>query len=186
MGGEFPPSTTETKPREWGIANEAYGDPWLLSRTGVFLFKVPMNLDTDTYPSSDRRHSPTSDPPLKSGTWIRLADCRAQMFGLFYFANRLAGEFSPEETIALQIDAPVQGLHLVTEDSLRQVLRKHLEPSVAKTFTFSREIRVSEFQEQWLELCAAAMDRFFDLFPGILGRRLGSMKEWVEETAHRL
>ena len=56
---EFPPSHTGTQPREWGIANSIYGEPWALTRSGLFVDRLPFRENRMAEPI---RH--TCTPPL--------------------------------------------------------------------------------------------------------------------------
>ena len=52
MRHQFPPSYKGTHAREWGIANDLYGDPWALTRAGLFVYHRPFR----------EKHAPISKP----------------------------------------------------------------------------------------------------------------------------
>ena len=70
---EFPPSHTGTQRREWGIANSTYGEPWALTRSGLFVSRLPFREDRVVEPICAHLYCPTYDThelSLGPGNWI--------------------------------------------------------------------------------------------------------------------
>ena len=116
MRHEFPPSYKGTHPREWGIANDFYGEPWGLARSGLFVYRRPFreNAIPFQHPFVD---SSTGRRVLElpAGEWIEFEWNMDVMIQCFMFLARMADAFGPDETIEYQfIAAPLTGRTLVS------------------------------------------------------------------------
>jgi hypothetical protein len=183
---EFPPSRRETTAFNWGIGNSLYGESWGFSRAGLFLLLDPFNENTYDYQSPWRKLGdlqPSATFP--AGKWL---DFQPQLFKIiefFTFMSRMVPLYDPAESISFRLVAgPLSGRRLVTtnpainlDPDFAEVAREHL-------FVWDRTIPIQDFQATWRDECAAALKRFFELFPGHR-TTVETLRSWVERFQSR-
>ena len=178
LGGEpFPPHTKGNQRHQWGIANDMYCEPWLLTKTGIFLFKFPMEWSEGEYP---QRGSSQGGHTLVARSWVNLETCRQNIFTTVLLFQRLSQEWDMQEDVEVSVTAPTKGLYLVT-NGMRSLFLEHIEPCAADEFSFVRRLTVGDLQSSWRDLCVEIIDRFVELFPPVLGREIGTSRSWVDE-----
>jgi hypothetical protein len=103
----------------------------------------------------------------------------------FTFMSRMVPLYDPAESISFRLVAgPLSGRRLVTtnpainlDPDFAEVAREHL-------FVWDRTIPIQDFQATWRDECAAALKRFFELFPGHR-TTVETLRSWVERFQSR-
>ena len=113
---EFPPCYKGTHGREWGVANNFYGEPWALTRAGLFVSRRPFR-GNRLEPIRARLYVPTynaSELILGPGEWIERGWSLRAICEAFYFMWRMMDVYDLEETVECQLRAaPLAGRRLV-------------------------------------------------------------------------
>jgi hypothetical protein len=182
---EYPPHQRGTHSREWGIANDFYGESWALTRTGLFVFRRPFLEDRTEFQSPWRTNIGEHRPAIPAGQWVEYQSSMRIMIQFFWFMSRLVAAYEAGETVTYGLQAgPLEGralvsrsLHIFLRDRDHQICREN-------TFQFSRSLPVEELRSGWENECAASMKEFFELFPGY-GIPLEAMQNWVERFKNR-
>jgi hypothetical protein len=181
LGDQFPPARKGTHPREWGIANEFYGELWTLAFSGQFLY-------VEEYRENHFAHEVSSHPPrppIPSGKWLDWTMSIRQIFEMTLFASRLAEEYQPGEAFMFNIQATgIAGRKLA---SAPRISWEESEECKARTFEYSLTRPVEEFRAEWREIAAEAMTRFVRLFPHPYGLKVQetTMRDWVQKFEGR-
>lgn len=186
MRNEFPPSYKGTAPREWGIANDFYGEPWGLARSGLFVYGKPFR-ENDIAFQHPSRDSSTGEPvlTLPAGEWIEYEWNMEVMIQCFMFLARMADAFGPDDSIEYQfIAAPLIGRTLVSRNPDIRIGMEKPAPCRASRFYGKALSSVGELRANWREECADTMVRFFELFPGLDIRR-EVLRQWVGRFEQR-
>jgi len=179
-GHEYPPQVKGNERREWGIANSLYGEPWIATKSGVFLCRQPMDVSQGPFPPAPRYV--TGDQPRKqiaAGKWVDILTWREEVFTFFDFAQRWSSELSAKQKVFVELHAHIKGLHLVARRTTLERFVEMIEPSVASEYQFTRELTVEQLQTVWKNICAEAIDAFVELFPLTMGEEFPSSWEWV-------
>jgi hypothetical protein len=186
MRHEFPPSYKGTHPREWGIANDLYGEPWALTRAGLFVYHRPFR--ENEVPFQSRFRDNTGKPILEvpAGEWIEFEWNMDVIIQCFMFLSRMADVFGPDATIVYQFRAaPLRGRKLVTlNPDIRIGYADDPSPCRASEYDRSRALTVGELRANWRDECAEAMKRFFELFPEH-DIQLETLRKWVDRFEQR-
>jgi len=164
---EFPPQQRFTAAMEWGIYNDAYGNPsWALTYAGQVWLGTPFQ-GWKNVKMSERDRRLTPDPPpnemLEASEWITLRSL-AEWFGNgFRFAASLAGEFADGE----QVEWTVAGRNLdrkwlATYES--ETLLDLFGPSRSPGLSRSGQSTAAEFKAGWLKHCLNCAKETCDLF----------------------
>ncbi len=186
MRNEFPPSYKGTHPREWGIANDFYGEPWGLARSGLFVYRKPFR-ENDIAFQHPFRNSSTGERVLElsAGEWIEYEWNMEVMVECFMFLARMADAFGPDDAIEYQfIAAPLTGRTLVSRNPDIRIGIEKPAPCRASGFYRTAVSLIGELRANWREQCADTMAQFFELFPDHGIRREG-LRHWVDRFEQR-
>lgn len=177
---EFPTQVKGNQRHNWGIANSMYGDPWVATKSGIFLYRAPMDNSGTPYPYPARRNlNGRPKPGIEPGKWVEIFQWRQAVLNLFEFAQNWVQEFTSSEEISVELSAPLEGLHLVARNTHLDRFVEDIEPAVAKEFRFVRRMSCETFLNNWTSICADAIDSFVELFPPPMGHEFPSSRDWV-------
>lgn len=181
LRNEFPPYTTGTHMREWGICNEqTYCDFWTLACSGQFVLwrPYPENGYDFQSPWNHSGGGGSVEPSLNAGTWLNFKPSLFSIFEFFLFASRLTQEYEFDVRFEIRITGNnLQDRRLATTDP-----KIGLEMSgrcVAHEFSYSVLSNAAEFLSVWEERCVEAMKKFVDLFPKSDSVSKATLNEWV-------
>ena len=178
----FPPSQEGTHKREWGIANDTYGEIWTLARSGQFLCLAQYYENTCDY---EPRWIP-QPPPISKGRWLEFSVSLRRIFEMTAFAARLCEEFSPGEEIEFLLQATnLQGRKLVT--TTLDARWGSSGECKANLFEHKDTQSVEAFRAEWKTIAANAMVRFVEFFPHPDCFKLSekTAREWVDKFESR-
>ena len=184
LRNEFPASRRGTHMREWGICNDTYGETWTLARSGQFLCIRPYWENQQKYECSwrDMQGNPV-EPSLEPGMWLDFKPNIFSMTEMFMFVTRLIQEFDSGEQVQIHLQATsLVGRKLVTTDFNLNL--RDPEECRAHVFDFKKDLPVEELRAEWEVICAEAMKRFVDLFPGRRAE-IKTMASWIEKFKNR-
>lgn len=182
---EFPPSYRGTHPREWGICNDYYGEPWAFTRSGLFVCRKPFLENLATYKSPWMTYDEPPEPEMGPGEWLDFELSVYTIIEFFMFMARMAEEYEPGERLTCRLAAePLDGRKLVSQNPRVHVSHGPPEECRAEKYHWSRSIPAEEFRAEWERLCAAAMKEFFHLFPGPRASEETLLK-WIESFKNR-
>lgn len=184
---QFPPCYKGTQGREWGIANDFYGEPWAFTRSGLFFSRRPFRED-EMRPIQASLCISTYDTNqllLKAGEWIDFGISLRAICEFFLFISRISSAYGTGETIEYQLIAkPLAGRRLVMHQDCSNLyeipnLYGPADPCLANIFCRKATLSVEELQADWKSECVNAMKDFLELFPshGINRERL---QLWIE------
>lgn len=161
-GHTFPPYHTQTHDRQWGIANTVYGKPWTLSRSGLFLARIPFYEDDNSFPPSNL----VGPQHREKGTWIDFQPNLQHIICFYEFILRYVHEFAPSEVVSWSVQASSLGGRELETTS--QHISVHSNGECQETdFDYSSSMSVVEYRSEWKVSCRKTLDRFFRLFPQI-------------------
>lgn len=181
---EFPASHRGTHMREWGVCNDTYGETWTLTRSGQFLCVRPYWENQTTYECKWRDvHGNPSEPNVGPGRWLDFKPSIFSITEMFLFTVRFVEEYGLGEEVQVILQAnSLAGRKLVTTDLDINLNRD--EPCRASLFHFQKALPIEELRAEWQPICADAMRRFVELFPG-LDVELKTMLSWIEKFKNR-
>ena len=184
---EFPPCYKGTHGREWGVANNFYGEPWALTRAGLFVSRRPFREDR-LEPIHARLYVPTyntSELVLGPGEWIEYRWSLRAICEAFYFMWRMAEVYDLEETVEYQLRAgPLAGRRLVIYQEGTRVfeipnLYGAADPCQASAFSWKASLPIGDLRADWKRPCVTTMKEFLELFPGHAVSR-EELEQWIE------
>jgi hypothetical protein len=183
---EFPPHRRGTHAREWGVANDLYGETWSLARSGQFVYVKEFWENHQEYVSPWRvvggsRETPKAAP----GEWVDYKPSIYQIVELFAFLIRLVEEYETGEAIVFEVKATnLAGRVLLSTDRNIDLHFRFAEPCRASTFDVRKQMSSEELRAGWERICAATMKRFTDLFPS---QHIGedTMVGWIKKFLER-
>jgi hypothetical protein len=177
---EFPPQVKGNQRHDFGIANSIYGEPWIATKSGIFLYRAPMDHSGVPYPYPPRRDfDGRPKPGIEAGKWVEVFEWRQGVLNFFEFAQNWAQEFSTSEDVCIELSATLEGLHLVARNAVLDRFVEDIEPAASKQFKFSRRMSCESFMNDWTSVCADAIDSFIELFPPPMGQEFPSSRDWV-------
>lgn len=183
---EFPPSRKGTTPLNWGIGNSFYGESWGFSRAGLFLFCEPFDENRYAFQSPWRRLGDMrSETQFLEGEWINFQPHLFKIIEFFTFMDRMVPLFDPAESISIQLSAgPLSGRRLISTNP--SIWLEPDEGDVAREnrFVWEHSAPIQDFQASWKDDYAAALKRFFELFPGHR-INLETLRSWVDRFQNR-
>jgi len=190
---EFPPCYLGTHGRDWGIANDYYGQAWALTRSGLFASRVPFRENRIERPIRPYLEMPTYDSQkltLDPGKWIEYGMSLRSICEPFLFMSRMASEYDLNETVEYQIVAgPLEGRRFVIYESGMDWYELPCpfgpaDPCREHFYRRQSSLSVAELRADWKGECVIAMTDFLGLFPG--GRIAeDTLFRWIEDFLTR-
>ena len=96
LANDFPPYYRGTHPREWGIANDLYGEVWTLTHSGLFIFYKQFRENKQPYRIPWMDPNGQEEPTIQPGMWIEYEWSMWIVVQLFMFMARMASECDPD------------------------------------------------------------------------------------------
>jgi hypothetical protein len=173
--GEFPRLQQTMHVREWGIANEIYGDAYGLSRSGLFFLVRPFD---------ENKLRCQEDTNLLPGQWLDFQSNLDDVIEWFMFMSRFIEFFEPGSEVAYELSATVlAGRRLAFQPQFTFGLLP-TEPCRASTYRRTKILLAETLRAEWEEECSKALHGFFEFFPG---SRISVevLRKWVEKFKKR-
>lgn len=180
LRNQFPPINNDLHNLEWGICNEAFGNAFGFTRSGLF---IAMRLFQENSMVYENPWPAFRDIPVEK--WIDFDLNLKIIVEFFLFLKRLVEEYEVGEEIYVELVAgPLMERKLVSMQTTN-----HLEPSDpcrSGEFRYDKIYRVESLRASWEEPCVKVLCRFFELFNFDADRDLESiMSDMVESFKHR-
>jgi len=181
---EFPPNRRGNTRFNWGIGNSLYGESWGFSSVGLFLWCEPFEENRYDFNSPWFRMD-GARYQIPQGQWINYQPHLFKIIEFFTFLSRMTEIYDTAESITYSLIAgPLIERKLVTTNPSINLDAEFAEPAREKQFVLERTATIQEFQAEWKDGCAAALKRFFELFPGHRVT-LETFRGWVERFQNR-
>ena len=183
----FPPYQQGTHPREWGIANDFYGEVWALTKSGIFVFWNEFRENTEICQDPHYRGGEEARKPIPAGEWIDFRWSMRILIEFFIFMSRFVEVYEPGETVSYEISAgPLTNRKLAAAYNPWIVMGfGNPMPCRAKEYRCKASVTVEEMRTNWENHCSTVMKKFFGLFPDHQQISLDTLKQWIEKYKSR-
>ncbi|MHB1424097.1 MAG: AlbA family DNA-binding domain-containing protein [Gemmataceae bacterium] len=181
---EFPQITYNLHVREWGVCNRHYEDAFGLTRSGLFMSVRLFRENTVVFKNHWQPLFGQPNPDIPAGQWLDFRLNLSLVIEFFMFLSRFAENFEAGEELVYELFAgPLAGRRIATMDSSLPFLEP-TEPCRANSFRRRNVAPVETLRTSWEELCATALNGFFELFNGLRTSRDGLL-QWVQRFKDR-
>ena len=159
----YPPQTKGNAPMDWGLYNDAYGDPWTLTYAGQFWTEIEIGgWEKLTLTQRDLLVSPErpDSPEFQNGEWVSGYKSLTGLGSVFRFLHLFSQEFADFEGV--QCGFEVNGVRGKWINFGRNA--DSFGPCKSPRLQRMIEMTASEFRDQWLDQYANVGKDFLDLF----------------------
>ncbi len=158
---EYPPRRTGTSNMNWGLYNEAYGNPWAFTYAGLFVGRVFLHTHGELRLSARDTmlaRLPPEQTTLPAESWISAPPMLSELAVLMQLASNVSEVFAQSEFIVLDIE--------INYISGRWLRFKHDAYGICKSPHFTRhfELPIAEFACNSRDIFCTVGVEFANLF----------------------